>query len=52
MRRRYLEINDYNRNLFGELQRRPGIRVLRLEKDVIGWNPFNSLGMVHWEFAR
>ena len=52
MRRRYLEINDYNRNLFGELQRRPEIRVLRMEKDVIGWNPFNSLGMVHWEFVR
>lgn len=52
MRRRYLEVNDYNRNLFGELQRRKEIRVLRTEKDVIGWNPFNSLGMVHWEFVR
>lgn len=52
MRRRYLEINDYNRNLFGELQRRPEIRIRRMEKDVIGWNPFNSLGMVHWEFVR
>lgn len=52
MRRRYLEINDYNRNLFGELQRRPDIRILRMEKDVIGWNPFNALGMVHWEFVR
>ncbi|MCW5745892.1 MAG: class I SAM-dependent methyltransferase [Alphaproteobacteria bacterium] len=51
MRRRYLEINDYNRNLFGELRRRPEIRVLRMEQDVIGWNPFNSLGMAHWEFA-
>lgn len=51
MRRRYLEVNDYNRNLFGELQRRPAFRVVRMEKDVIGWNPFNSLGVVHWEFA-
>lgn len=51
MRRRYIEINDYNRNLFGELQRRPDIRVLRMARDVIGWNPFNSLGMAHWEFV-
>lgn len=52
MRRRYLEINDYNRNLFGEIQRRPDIVVRRMERDVIGWNPFNSLALVHWEFRR
>lgn len=52
MRRRYLEINDYNRNLFGTLKSRADIRIVRLEQDVIGWNPFNCLGMVHWEFAE
>jgi hypothetical protein len=51
MRRRYLEINDYNRNLFGTLTSRPDVRIVRLEKDVIGWNPFNCLGMGHWKFA-
>jgi hypothetical protein len=52
MRRRYLEINDYNRNLFGTLKGRADIRIVRLEQDVIGWNPFNCLGMVHWEFVK
>ena len=52
MRRRYLEINDYNRNLFGVLKSRADIHVVRLEQDVIGWNPFNCLGMVHWEFVK
>lgn len=52
MRRRYIEINDYNRNLFGTLKSRADIRIIRLEQDVIGWNAFNSLGMVHWEFVK
>ena len=37
MRRRYIEINDYNRNLFGTLKSRADIRIVRLEQDVIGW---------------
>ncbi|MBX9829337.1 MAG: class I SAM-dependent methyltransferase [Xanthobacteraceae bacterium] len=52
LRRRYIEINDYNRNLFSTLKSRQDIRIVRLEQDVIGWNPFNSLGMVHWEFVK
>lgn len=52
MRRRYLEINDYNRNLVDVLKAHPDVRILRMEKDVIGWNAFNSLGMIHWEFNR
>jgi hypothetical protein len=52
MRRRYLEINDYNRNLFGTLKSRADIRIVKLEQDVIGWNPFNCLGIVHWEFTK
>jgi hypothetical protein len=52
MRRRYIEINDYNRNLFSVLQSRPDIRILRLEQDAIGWNAFNSLAIIHWEFVK
>ena len=52
MRRRYIELNDYNRDLIGELRRRPDIRVVRLEPEVIGWNPFNALALVQWEFDR
>lgn len=52
MRRRYIEMNDYNRNLVSVLKARADIRIVRIEKDVIGWNAFNSLGMIHWEFAK
>jgi len=52
MRRRYIEINDYNRDLVGVLQGRRDVRVLRLEPEVIGWNPFNALALVHWTFRR
>jgi hypothetical protein len=52
MRRRYIEMNDYNRDLFGVLQERRDVRILRLEREVIGWNPFNALALVHWTFRR
>jgi hypothetical protein len=52
MRRRYIEINDYNRDLIGALQGRSDVRILRLEPEVIGWNPFNALALVHWTFRR
>ncbi len=50
MRRRYIEINDYNRDLLSTLQSRKDVEVLRLEADSIGWNPFNSLALVEWQF--
>lgn len=52
MRRRYIEINDYNRDLVGALQGRGDVRILRLEPEVIGWNPFNALALVQWTFRR
>lgn len=52
MRRRYIELNDYNRDLIGVLQGRSDVRILRLEPEVIGWNPFNALALVNWTFRR
>jgi hypothetical protein len=52
MRRRYIELNDYNRDLFSVLQGREDVRILRLEREVVGWNPFNALTLVHWTFRR
>lgn len=51
MRKRYAEINDYNRDLYSALTRRVGIRLVRVEPDVIGRNPFNATSIVQWEFA-
>ncbi|MGE0734875.1 MAG: hypothetical protein AB7G15_11435 [Alphaproteobacteria bacterium] len=50
MRKRYLELNDYNRNLVSELKRRPDIRILDIKKDIFGFHAFNSLSLVVWEF--
>jgi hypothetical protein len=49
MRRRYIEINDYNRDLVGVLRGRADVRILRIEPEVIGWNPFNALALIHWK---
>lgn len=52
MRRRYIEINDYNRDLIGALESRPDIQVIGLQADVLGFNAFNSLALVHWRFKH
>jgi hypothetical protein len=52
MRKRYIQINDYNRNLFSTLQGRKDVEVLRCEENVIGWNPFNALMRLEWKFKN
>jgi SAM-dependent methyltransferase len=51
MRRRYIEMNDYNRDLISTLQGRKDVEILQLRADAIGWNPFNSLAFVEWRFT-
>lgn len=51
MRRRYDELNDYNRDLASELRARPDVRRLRLETGVLGLNPLHPVGVAHWEPA-
>jgi hypothetical protein len=51
MRRRYAEVNDYNRDLLTEIRRRPYIRVSNIAENVIGLNPLNPTSTVHWEFV-
>ena len=50
MRKRYIEINDYNRNLIGTLRSTADIEVMSCEPCVIGWNPFNALAATEWRF--
>lgn len=51
MRRRYIEVNDYNRDLVGAISRRDkDIRIVSQTPGILGWNPFNSLALIHWEF--
>jgi SAM-dependent methyltransferase len=49
MRRRYDELNDYNRDLAQELRERRDVRVHRLTPDALGLNPLHPVGVAHWE---
>jgi hypothetical protein len=51
MRRRYIEINDYNRDLVSTLKEREDVEILQLEPNIVGWNPFNSLALIEWRFT-
>jgi hypothetical protein len=51
MRRRYAEINDYNRNLVDLLrgvEARGRIRIVDHRRDCLGISPFNSTSVLVW----
>lgn len=51
LRQRYNDINDYNHDLLPQLRERAEeIEIVELEKDVFGFNAFNSLSLVKWCF--
>jgi hypothetical protein len=52
LRNRYIEINDYNRNLIAVLQNHPGIEILELKTDVLGLSPLNSTNLIVWKFRN
>lgn len=51
LRRRYAEVNDYNRDLFSVLRSRSDIRIVQVEADAFGLNPLNPTSIIQWEFA-
>jgi hypothetical protein len=51
MRRRYTQINDYNRDLLSELQKRSWIRIKEQHADGFGLNPLNPTSVICWEFT-
>jgi hypothetical protein len=51
MRRRYVEANDYNRDLLSALQARSFVRIVETRGDVVGLNPFNPTSVIHWQFV-
>ena len=52
LRNRYIELNDYNRNLITVLKNKPGIEILELELDVFGLTPLNSSNVIVWKFKK
>lgn len=49
-RNKYIEVNDYNRNLLSLLQNRVDIEIIRFEQDLFGLNPLNSTNFIVWRF--
>lgn len=52
LRNRYIEINDYNRNLITLLKNNPSIEIIELKYDVFGLVPLNSTNLVIWKFRN
>jgi hypothetical protein len=52
MRNKYMELNDYNRNLITLLKSRNDIEILELNTDVFGLVPLNSTNMIAWKFKK
>lgn len=51
MRKRYAEINDYNRDFLELLDCRPNTRILRKTPNVIGTNPFTPTSVIEWHYC-
>lgn len=50
LRNRYIEINDYNRDLILLLQQRDDVEILEFHPDHFGINPLNPSCIVVWKF--
>jgi len=51
MRRRYCEVNDYNRDLFSQLkENNEDIEIMNLDLNIFGRNPLFPISMIHWKF--
>jgi hypothetical protein len=52
LRRRYAEVNDYNRDLVSRLRERNDITIVQLQEHVFGANPLNPLSIIQWKFQN
>ena len=50
LRNKYIELNDYNRNLFSILKAREDVKIIEYKQDLIGVNPLNSANLIVWKF--
>lgn len=52
MRNKYMELNDYNRNLITVLKNRNDVEILELQTDVFGLMPLNVTNVIVWKFKN
>jgi hypothetical protein len=50
LRNRYMELNDYCRNLLETIETEPGIEILEHQPDVFGLNALNPTSILAWRF--
>lgn len=50
LRNRYIEFNDYNRNIIDVLESSSDVEILEVRTDVVGLNPLNSAHAIVWRF--
>lgn len=50
LRNRYIELNDYNRDLLEILRNRDDVEILEYQPDLIGFNPLNPTNLIVWRF--
>ncbi|OGG73756.1 hypothetical protein A3A40_01535 [Candidatus Kaiserbacteria bacterium RIFCSPLOWO2_01_FULL_54_20] len=51
LRRRYIEVCDYNRNLYTELHRRSDIKIDVCEQNIFGINGLHPASVISWHFV-
>jgi len=49
LRKKYAEINDYNRDLLSVLEKHPEISIQCTEYDVFGFNGLNPMSLARWQ---
>jgi len=52
LRNKYMELNDYNRNLIYVLKERTDIEILELKTDIFGLVPLNTTNLIVWKFKK
>lgn len=52
LRNKYMNINDYNRNLIDVLKSRSTIEILEVEIDIFGLVPLNTTNLIVWRFKK
>lgn len=50
LRRRYAQVNDYNRDLVSRLEERSDIAIVRFQKHVYGANPLYPISIIEWKY--
>lgn len=51
LRKRYAEMNDYNRDLLESIQASPVANLQQIRYDVVGINPLNPTSVIHWDHS-